>query len=1255
MELTIFYSWQAKTDSKKNRYYIKNCIEKAYKMIQKETPSISFKLLESVNKESGSPAVASTIMDERIPNCDIFVADLSVTDPYSKLEILKNKFHKKKCRDVHQANNVMIEYGIAYKSIGKECIIGVLNSEYGSPNDNSDNIPFDIKHLRFPIEYQHQRESKSFITGLKDAIYSCTKTAIEQRKNKFLPFQSFYEYRNNATFQSDFYDNNVIEAISKRIRDTEQDIRFLGLSGLGKTRITFESFKNINEDALFNWLYCDYQLSEETKITESLNKLFNDTKNCYIIVIDNCHLAFFRKVLQLKFEKGNKSKIISIYNQPEEEYYNKINSVDYITLSINDLDSVVDKIIKSRFPYFNEPQQKTIKEFSEGIPLMAVLLAENMKTENNMGLLSDKELLDKLLSFENEIEKEILKSCSLFKYIGYEEEMKKQVDYIVTNSNITPISGDNASKLSSFEKVFLKYKRREIFEVNGRFFSIRPRPLALYLAEEWINQCLQDRIVRIVEEMKDADNVIGRSLVEPLCQQIKYLGYNSKAQYIIENLTKANAPFHNAEVINTELGSRLFRSFVEVNPVAVADCLWSVFGGITTKQLQQIEEGRRNLVWTLEKLCFDIRTYEKGMKLMLMFGSAENETLGNNATNEFIRLFKIYLPGTQASLFERLEILKWGIGQAQYKELSLKALKSALDTIHFSYMCGAERQGIKHLDHYQPSTNEEIFKYWNGCLNLIQSEILSDSPYSQLCEEIIEDCVAGICRSGAGHIILPIIKAICEKKIYDWEEMLDSLWWIKNHAHLNPDMLNEVSRMIDALTKTDFVSRFKEVGNKNRDHGNDLKFAERIAKQKELYEQLANEFVKAEINKTDTLMQLYQIDNNYTHPFGYTIAKLFDGDSDKTHWFINTSIECFHSLNNFYPSLLFDFARGISEDAYDYLVSTLMTDDKCSFLLFPIMANHGVSLSQTQSLFELVKNKKVPVEHLLNYWRYSIVIPSSSEKEIIDFFSKVIECNDNGFNIVISMLNNLLFFNKEKECSKIIDYIISEFLHRNNNPSVFLLNNDYLEIINHILSHYHRADLAKFINQIIIELSQSPDCHLSSDYRVEHLYSTLLDNYFSDIAQNLLPALISNNPFTSLAFQFLLAPKEYGDLSHKLFQEKNIEIILDFCEQESVAQERIMRIVPAIQDGQFSPFVISLLDKYGNNTDMLSSLGANIGSFSFVGSLIPLYESRKKTISTLLNHFNPTVVDWAKHQLNQLDRDIALEKQKEAEDKFFYS
>lgn len=1255
MKLTVFFSWQSDIDNDilNNKSFLCNCINSALKNIENkgELKNVFFEFQESTSNISGNPSIPNTL-NKRIENCDIFIADLSIVDSYSRLELFLRKLRKAKTKRGPN-NNVFGEYNKALASHCEEQVITIMNYLNGNPKDNNSLIPFDVRERRFPIGYLLKSDKdieevkKSVITQLENAIKGCALSAIRNAKSKYYPFINHQEQQKQLRNSGGFIQTDELCAFQKQIRDNKENIRLIGLSGLGKTRIVFESFKNSQDNV--NYLYCNCYANEESSIIGAANKIYEEFKEA-IIVIDNCPKMLLEKLIFIKNNLQAPNPIIAIYHDVNET---NIKDTNQIILPRKQME-VVEGIVDRYKSYYKPEQRDRLIEFSGGIPLIAIGLCKSLKEGNPIGVFNDETLLSKLLGTdENSTERKMLRSLSLFDFIGAFEEARIELSFVANNKDITPIEGSTEVIMNNFDGLINKSIEREIMERNGRFVAIRPKPIGLQLTSEWISDCSSERLLRVVKAIQESD--CAKSLTESFSKHFKYMQHDEKAVNVLYTLLQPNSPFHSAEVINTELGSRLFRSFVEVNPVAVVDCLWSVFGNMTTEQLQQVEEGRRNLVWVLEKLCFDGRTFEKGMKLMLMFGSAENETFGNNATNEFTRLFKIYLPGTQASLSERLEILKWGIGQAQYKELSLKALKSALDTIHFSYMCGAERQGIKHLDHYQPSTNEEIFEYWDGCLNLIQSEILSDYPYSQLCEGIIEDCVAGICRSGAGHIILPIIKSICEKKEYDWEGMLDSLWWIKKHTRLNPDMLNDVSGMIDALTKTDFVSRFKEVGNRNRNIGNNLKSAERIAKQKELYEQLANEFVKTEINKTDTLMQLYQIDNNYTHPFGYTIAKLFDGDSDKTHWFINTSIECFHSLNNFYPSLLFDFTRGISEDAYDYLVSTLMTDDKCSFLLFPIMANHGVSLSQTQSLFELVKNKKVPVEHLLNYWRYSIVITSSSENEIIDFFSKVIECNDNGFNIVISMLNNLLFFNKEKECSKIIDYIISEFLHRNNNPSVFLLNNDYLEIINHILSHYHRADLAKFINQIIIELSQSPDCHLSSDYRVEHLYSTLLDNYFSDIAQNLLPALISNNPFTSLAFQFLLAPKEYGDLSHKLFQEKNIEIILDFCEQESVAQERIMRIVPAIQDGQFSPFVISLLDKYGNNTDMLSSLGANIGSFSFVGSLIPLYESRKKTISTLLNHFNPTVVDWAKHQLNQLDRDIALEKQKEAEDKFFYS
>ena len=81
---------------------------------------------------------------------------------------------------------------------------------------------------------------------------------------------------------------------------------------------------------------------------------------------------------------------------------------------------------------------------------------------------------------------------------------------------------------------------------------------------------------------------------------------------------------------------------------------------------------------------------------------------------------------------------------------------------------------------------------------------------------------------------------------------------------------------------------------------------------------------------------------------------------------------------------------------------------------------------------------------------------------------------------------------------------------------------------------------------------------------------------------------------------------------------------------------------------------MELLNRYGDDADMLNSLSCNIGSFGIVGSLIPAYESNKKTLSTLLTHSNPNVVEWAQKKIAQLDKDIAFEKKREAENKFLY-
>jgi hypothetical protein len=81
MKISIFYSWQNSTDTKYNRYFIFQCIEKAINKIKQkpEFSSFEFDLLEGIRGEAGSPPVASRILDDRIPNSDIFISDLSIS------------------------------------------------------------------------------------------------------------------------------------------------------------------------------------------------------------------------------------------------------------------------------------------------------------------------------------------------------------------------------------------------------------------------------------------------------------------------------------------------------------------------------------------------------------------------------------------------------------------------------------------------------------------------------------------------------------------------------------------------------------------------------------------------------------------------------------------------------------------------------------------------------------------------------------------------------------------------------------------------------------------------------------------------------------------------------------------------------------------------------------------------------------------------------------------------------------------------
>ena len=138
----IFYAWQSDRPANLCRRFIRKALDDAAEQLQDDlaiddASRVEVEIDQDTEGEAGSPHVAETIF-RKIRESDAFVADLTYTG---------------KRADEQESPvpnpNVLIEYGYALSELKHERIIAVFNEEFGSCDD----LPFDIKHRRWPISY----------------------------------------------------------------------------------------------------------------------------------------------------------------------------------------------------------------------------------------------------------------------------------------------------------------------------------------------------------------------------------------------------------------------------------------------------------------------------------------------------------------------------------------------------------------------------------------------------------------------------------------------------------------------------------------------------------------------------------------------------------------------------------------------------------------------------------------------------------------------------------------------------------------------------------------------------------------------------------------------------------------------------------------------------------------------------------------------------------------------------------------------
>src|SRR5471030_438621 len=138
---SVFFSWQSDRPTTGGKGMLETALYAALAKLSGdstlEEPDREFVLDTDTKGVPGSPPIVDVIFN-KIDKAAIFVADVTFVGERADGRPTPNP-------------NVLIEYGWALKSMGYGRVISVMNTAYGVPS--ADTLPFDMRHLRFPITY----------------------------------------------------------------------------------------------------------------------------------------------------------------------------------------------------------------------------------------------------------------------------------------------------------------------------------------------------------------------------------------------------------------------------------------------------------------------------------------------------------------------------------------------------------------------------------------------------------------------------------------------------------------------------------------------------------------------------------------------------------------------------------------------------------------------------------------------------------------------------------------------------------------------------------------------------------------------------------------------------------------------------------------------------------------------------------------------------------------------------------------------
>lgn len=630
-----------------------------------------------------------------------------------------------------------------------------------------------------------------------------------------LPYSSWSQRRDVKIPQNFIFDNERERWIreARRILREPSDrcpvFRVVGPPGIGKTRLVFEA---LSPDDLKNSVI--YVTADQFRLSTLYNILQNDENLSAIVVVDECDVYQHDGFVRSFSGRGSRLAVFTLsYDMGRVPSPSITFELDVLGIDR------IEEMIKTEAPELPGDVARRLSEFADGYPLIAILLVGSYSmagtSSEDFLTISDDGLMNRLIGGGMDVNsdhfrrtKRVLTGLSLFQKVGHKGELSTETEWLAEHIDIA--RGD-------FEEIVLEQKRRGI--IKGEYYIyVRPFMLRVHLLKEWwevrglTNESLNEFIGSIPEELRN-------DLVQRFFDNIPYITVTEQGRGFTEVILSERGLFSDGSALKTKLGADFFLKLAEADPESAMRCLKRTVGTWSKPELLQFTTGRREVVWSLERIAMWGHLFTDGAKLLLALGESENETRSNNASGVFAQLFSLAprpVAPTEAPPQERFPVLEEAL-TSSLKERRLLALRScdqALKSQHLMRTIGNERQGLRREPQlWKPETYGELFDAYRQVWQLLRERLdYLPEDEQQQAVNILLTRARGLARiPNLAGMVIETVGELTKKTYADDKEILANVIRILRFGGREmPDEVRQRWEQIkENLTGTGFSSLMK--------------------------------------------------------------------------------------------------------------------------------------------------------------------------------------------------------------------------------------------------------------------------------------------------------------------------------------------------------------------------------------------------------------------------------------------------------------